>query len=389
MIRTEPTKLGFTILELLVTITLIVILVSAMVIGMNAARTAAQTAETTSRLMAMKQATVWFKEEIGYLPPVLDDQRNLKSVDGIGQPLRFPVLPLPADQEQYRSEVQGWYSITSPADYLLGYGDVEADGFGRLPQAHTYYSFTIEQMPRLGITHPGVDGVWRGTDIQFANNVTGYGLLTDRKPRGDLTVSPPMSSFPITGKVFGPYLDVNNDQMLGRLVVDSLTGIADVDPVSGRVKVYYPGEPGYDVSQPMVIVDSWGTPIRYYRTIYPNYEIFQNEDPNVQNGIARRYPPSNEYGRPTLSDYLVLRPFDFPPDKVIDGFLPDYRDGNTLTGDTSTSIELQTGQFAYFSSGPDQKSNDLIRADVQGLTGNIGTGATDESNKDNMVEVGP
>jgi type II secretory pathway pseudopilin PulG len=389
MIRTEPTKLGFTILELLVTITLIVILVSALMIGMNSARTAAQVAETTSRLMAMKQATVWFKEEIGYLPPVLDYQRNLKSVDGIGQPLRFPVLPLPAEQEQYRSEVQEWYSITSPADYLLGYGDVEADGFGRLPQAHPYYSYTTNQMPRLGITHPGVDGVWRGTDIQFAHSVTGYGLFTDRMPRGYLSSMPPLLNFPVTGKVFGPYLDVNNDQMLGRLVVDSLTGIADVDPVSGRVKVYYPGEPGYDVSQPMVIVDSWGTPIRYYRPVYPNYEIIIGEDPNVQNGISRRYPPSNDYGRPTLSDYLVLRPFDFPPDKVIDGFLPDFRDGNMSTGDTSTSIELQTGQFAYFSSGPDQKSNDRIRADVLGLVDNDGDDATDESNKDNMVEVGP
>ncbi|MBC8200572.1 MAG: type II secretion system protein [Planctomycetes bacterium] len=389
MIRTSTTQLGFTILELLVTITLIVILVSAMVIGMNSARTAAQIAETSSRLMAMKQATVWFKEEIGYLPPVLDDQRNLKSVDAIGQPLRYPVLPVPDDQEQYRSEVQEWYSITSPADYLLGYGDVEADGFGRLPQAHAYYSYTTDQMPRLGITHPGVDGVWRGTDIHIATGVTGYGLFTDRKPRGDLPIDPLLSEFPVTSKVYGPYLDVNNDQMLGRLVVDSSTGETTVDPVTGKVKVYYPGEPDYDVSQPMVIVDSWGTPIRYYRPVYPNFEIIIGEDPNLQNGIAKRYPPSNDYGSPTLSDYLVLRPFDFPPDKVVDGFLSDFRDGNTSTGDTSTSIALQTGQFAYFSSGPDQKLNQRIRADVTGLAGNVGDDATDESNKDNMVEVGP
>ena len=389
MIYAVPTRIGFTILELLVTISLIVILVSAMVVGMNSARTAAHIAETTSRLMALKQATVWFKEEIGYLPPVLDHQRNLKSVDPIGQPLRFPVLPTEDDREQYRGEVQGWYSITSPADYLLGYGDVETDGFGRLPSDHYYYNETIEQIPRLGIIHPGVDGVWRGTDIQIAPNATGYGLLTDRKPRGYLSVDPPLAKFPTTGKVYGPYLDVNNDQMLGRLVVDAQTGQAEIDPVSGRIKVYYPGEPGYDLSQPMVIVDSWGTPIRYYRPIYPNYKIDISEDPKIQNGIPRQYPPSNLYGRPSLSDYFLLRPFDFPEDKVIDGLLPDFSRGSVATGDTSTSIELQTGQFAYFSSGPDQKSNGDMRADVIGIAGNEGIGATDETNKDNMVEVGP
>jgi len=384
-----PTRIGFTILELLVTITLIVIIVSAMVVGMNSARTAAFIAETTSRLMTLKQATVWFKEEIGYLPPVLDHQRNLKSVEAIGQPLRFPVLPTDDDREQYRQEVQGWYSITSPADYLLGYGDVESDGFGRLPSDHYFYNETIEQMPRLGIIHPGVDGVWRGTDIQVAPLVTGYGLLTDRKPRGYLSVDPPLSTFPTTGKVYGPYLDVNNDQMLGRLVVNEQTGEADVDPVSGRIKVYYPGEPGYDLDQPMVIVDSWGTPIRYYRPIYPNYKKDIVDDPKIQNGIARQYPPNNAYGRPSLSDYFILRPFDFPEDKVIDGLLPDFSQGNVAMGDTSTSIELQTGQFAYFSAGPDQQSNGAIRADVVGLAGNSGNGATDEANKDNMVEVGP
>ena len=123
MIPLNLTRFGFTILELLVTITLIVILVSAMVLGMNSARTAAQIAETTSRLMALKQATVWFKEEIGYLPPVLDDQRNLMSVGIAGGPLQFPPLSTSGNEENYRSQIQGWYSITSPADFFLGYGN--------------------------------------------------------------------------------------------------------------------------------------------------------------------------------------------------------------------------------------------------------------------------
>ena len=91
-----------------------------------------------------------------------------------------------------------------------------------------------------------------------------------------------------------------------------------------------------------------------------------------------------------LSDFFVLRPFDFNPDRVIDGTLPDFRNGVDVdTGDTSTTIELQAGQFAYFSTGPDSRSNDYIRADVLGIEGNTGNDATDEVNADNIVEIGP
>ena len=62
---------------------------------------------------------------------------------------------------------------------------------------------------------------------------------------------------------------------------------------------------------------------------------------------------------------------------------------NDTSGDRSTTVELQAGQFAYFSPGPDQKSNDLIRADMLGLPGNNGINATQEVNEDNIVEIGP
>ena len=377
MIPLNITRFGFTILELLVTITLIVILVSAMVLGMNSARTAAQIAETTSRLMALKQATVWFKEEIGYLPPVLDDQRNLMSVGIAGDPLQFPPLATSGNEENYRSQIQGWYSITSPADFFLGYGNQNDDGFGRVGVDSAHPSWG--EMPRMGIRHPGIDGVWRGTDIHLyidpLATPSGNGLRVDRRTQA-------------SGKIFGPYLDVNNDQMLGRILLNQQTGEAELDPVTNTIKVYYPGEPGYDIDQPMVVVDSWGTPFRYYRPLYPFVEPNIDGDLRMQIGVSKSYPPSNSYIMPTLSDHIVLRPFDFPSDKVIDGFFPDFRDGNVVTGDTSTSIELQTGQFAYVSSGPDKKTNDWIRADVAGLPGQMNL-ETDEFNKDNMVEVGP
>ena len=74
--KCRATKLGFTLIELLITISLIVVLVSILTVAFGAARTAAQVAETQSRMSALKQATVRFKEDVGYYPAVLDTNRN-------------------------------------------------------------------------------------------------------------------------------------------------------------------------------------------------------------------------------------------------------------------------------------------------------------------------
>lgn len=318
-------------------------------------------ADTTSRLTSLKMATIRFRDDIGYLPAVLDMNRHLSTFP------EFPTLNAGSPQTQYRYTNQAWYSITSPAEFLLGYGNRIEDGYGRVPGSlQPDPDFT--EVPRFGIRHPSMDGVWRATDI-FA--VTGLGLLSDRQPSD-------------RGKLYGPYLNTTDDQMYGRIAFDGVD--PKVDPITGQIKVFYPGDPDYDINQPMVIVDSWGAPIRFYRTIYPS-----PTDPDApETGISRVFPQSTVYDRPKLSDFFVLRPFNFKPENVIDGTLPDFRNGvDVQGGDTSTSFELQTGEFAYFSSGPDLQSNDYIRADVLGIDGNTGDAATDEVNEDNIVEIGP
>jgi prepilin-type N-terminal cleavage/methylation domain-containing protein len=381
---------GFTIVELLVTISIIVVLVSTLTLALASARTSAQVAETRSRLTSLKNATILFKEDVGYLPAVLDSQRSLSisQIKNISKYFQEPEPETGTPTDTYRYVVQEWYSITSPAEFFIGYGNRDQDGYGRvvgsLPDNDEYPDY--KELPRVGIRHPSIDGVWRATDaLELPARI---GLLSDRVPstRGDL---------------IGPYLEVENDQMYGRLIFDGPEGITGdplVDPVTGQVKVFYPGDPEMEpftiVEQqafPMVIVDTWGSPIRYYRPLYP----VANTDPlNLLplTGIASSYRQSNnsDYARPTLSDYFVLRPFDFQPDKVIDGSRSDYMNGlNDTSGDRSTTFELQVGQFAYFSAGPDQKSNDLIRADMLGLPGNNGINATQEVNEDNIVEIGP
>jgi hypothetical protein len=342
-------------------------------LALSSARTSAQVAETTSRLTALKQATILFKEDIGYLPAVLNAQRGLAE---------FPVFPGPdtgSPQSMYRFQAQQWYSITSPAEFFIGYGNRDQDGYGILPD-------TVpgdpdfpdsEEIPRFGIRHPSLDGVWRATDI-YAFPGNGDGSLESRLPA-------------FKGKLFGPYLEIENDQMLGRIKLDDNNPL--IDPVTGQIKIFYPGDPDYPVddldelrAMPIVIVDTWGGPIRYYRAVYPG----PADTTLPETGISRFYPQSSSYNRPTLSDYFVLRPSEFDPNHVIDGTLADFMDGqNVISGDTSTTFELQTGQFAYFSAGPDNKANNFIRADAMGLAGNDGRDATDEVNADNLVEVGP
>ncbi|MAI66648.1 MAG: hypothetical protein CMJ26_02075 [Phycisphaerae bacterium] len=371
--RRGTSRFGFTIIELLITISIIVVLVSTLVLALTSARTAAQVAETQSRLTALKNATVRFKEEVGYLPAVLDTGRNLAS---------FPIFPSDdsgSPQQMYRYQAQDWYSITSPAEFFVGYGNRDQDGYGRTTDPSldpNQFPNSYEEMPRFGIRHPSMDGVWRATDVWAS---TGQGLLTDRVPS-------------TRGSLIGPYLEIENDQMYGRIIPDS-SGNPTVDPITGETKVFYPGDPELEAFTmderqvlPMVVVDTWGSPIRYYRPLYP-----VGSDPNLPlTGISRVYPQSNSYLRPTLSDYIALRPWDFQPDKVIDGAIPDYINGiNDTTGDRSTTIELQAGQFAYFSPGPDKQVNDLIRADFFGLPGNQDENATQEVNEDNIVEIGP
>lgn len=353
---------AFTLIELLITISIIVLLVSILTIALTSARTAAKIAETQSRLTALSAATIRFKEDIGYYPPVLDNNRNLLN----------SIPPFP--DTSYRRNVQDWYSITSPAEFLIGYGDRNDDGYGRLPNS-VPGDDDFDEIPRFGIRHPSMDGVWRATDPLAGDGDADLWELEDRAPF-------------TRGKLYGPYLEVENEQMFGRLVFESDGTTPLIDPVTGQTKIFYPEDPGYDPSGPMVIVDSWGTPIRYYRLLYPLPQPLDQTRPHVS--IAKFYPPSNNYDRPTLSDYFVLRPSVFEQGKVVDATRPDFMDGLTVvTGDTSTTFELQSGQFSYFSAGPDQQSNRFIRADLLGLPDNDDEDATDEANLDNLVEVGP
>jgi type II secretory pathway pseudopilin PulG len=322
--RTRPRRGAFTLVEMLIVIGVIIILLSLLIVGLNLAAKMAQKAHTQSLMTSMAQALVRFKDDIGYYPPVLNADRAMREIP-------VPGLNL------YRTRVQEWYSFTSPAEYLIGYDEGRYDGYGEGPNSPA----SAGEMPPTGIRHPGPDGVW-GAGRPDA-------ILQDRDP------VPPASGG--TAQVYGPYLELDNERLLGSRL--------EVQP--GQYELRFPGEPGYDEDAPKVIADYWGEPVYYFRRVHLVGALTQSYRPVVAPGE----PPAPV---PTLSDVFCLRPYEILPGGAANGDLADESD------DTTTTVRLESAEFALFSKGPDRVFDAQSRRDPE---------KADEPNRDNIVEVGP
>jgi prepilin-type N-terminal cleavage/methylation domain-containing protein len=385
---------AFTVIELLVVMAVVGVLLSLLVVSISAATRSGQSANTRSLMAAIKQGLVRFRADIGYLPPVLgvDSLDNLTPADlapanhvlrklfdprgegtpgsppiwGYNQPLDdcYPDQPGPSGEFQpngsYAVNIQNWYSYTSLAEYLVGYGNHGQDGYGANP-ANLTDIWTAERPP-LGIRHPDADGVWGGTIYHAAN-----GSLADRmRYPGGGGATPSNADI---GPVYGPYIDLKDDRLLAS---------ADVD-VNGKLVLAFPGEGAYRDDLPKVLVDYWGNPIRYYRRLYA---------PGALSSEYRPSPPASPSGQPvkppTLADVYLLRPFKISPGSAIDG-IPDHLPP-PVGPDPSTTATLRSAEFALFSAGLDKSLNDQVRYDAVDTNGD---GRPDYFNEDNIVETGP
>jgi len=281
----ERARRGITLIEVLVVVGIIGLLITLVIVGLAAASSRAASARTIALMTAMNQGFSQFEQDHGRLPQVLDANRDL--------------APLPGNFAQ----LQDWFSVTTPAEYLLGYGGAAQDGaYG------------------LGLRDPGTDALWSATALN--------GLLADRTPNTN-------------GRVYGPYLQLTDERLVGNLDVNT-----------GRVLL--PTDSGYDVLQqqgaPKVIVDYWGEPIRFYMR-HPNRQIGD------------------------LGDVVLLRPYNIDAGADVVG-AADAR------GDTGTTTALKAATIALFSPGPDRTGNALYRYDDPADTN------TDGVNADNLVEIG-
>ena len=362
----RPTRLasrpgrGFSIVELLVVIGIIVALLGILVVALNVATRRAQGAKTQFLLTTIVQGTAKFKTDMGYDPPMLARTATGYST---GEGLLRDLIGPPAwnvgiDGEPNSQSVgnwQQWYSITSLPEYLLGYADRGVDGYGvagSLSSAGTGPG--SRESPPLGFRSPGEDGAW-GALFNPRGGQQGNGRFASRNPFGGSNASEYASASSrnakiLEGKVFGPYIDLKDTSILG--------GIKGLDS-NGAPIIVASDDPNFD-TLPKVFVDYWGTPIRYYRRAYATGDL-KGPDPVTLLGANAR--------RRDLGDIFCLRPFEFRQGEDVAGAV----DGN---GDAGTLPRLKSAAVAIFSVGPDKRVDESARRDAGGF------------NQDNLLEVG-
>jgi type II secretory pathway pseudopilin PulG len=332
---------GFTIIELLVVVAIIIVLVGLLVVAVNAASRTAQKTSTASLMNAVSKGLERFKNDIGYYPPVLHALgAPVAPADNLRGLLNGPAQ----GSGTYQVDIQNWYSLTSLADYTIGWDIGENDGYGYASQQET---------PATGIRHPDTDGVWTATITTPAD--------------GSLAARSPM----FTGKKYGPYIELDDPNLLASTdgTFDSL----------GNLRTFFPGDPMYNPAGPMVLCDYWGVPIRYYRRPHPPGALGQSYRSGTD--IDGDGDVDGDDVVPTLSDVYLLRPWTIRPGTESVNRFGDMNPD--IPGGAKTSTRnLDTAEFALWSAGPDRSHNQNITVDAV-------TGADDEFNKDNIVEVGP
>ncbi len=346
-------------MEVLIVIAVIILLLSILIVAVNAATRTAQSANTLTLMNSMKQALVRFKADIGYYPPGLGEMASPPDL------LRAWFEPPDPASAGYANDIQDWWSSAAMAEYLLGYGNHEQDGYGVVPGNEPIRDWD-QETPPTGFRHPGRDGVWGAT-----LNGSMTGTLDDRMLQGvgpgAIHGSEPAPFGIDQGKVYWPYLELKDERL-----------IAGVMYPGGTLQTYFPGDavPGGLSFEdlPKAIVDYWGQPIRYYRQTYPVGAI--------KHGYRAKTYVTTTYGDqvplPTLSDVFVLRPYLTKVGASVNGLPDEQFDIPGLpSGDPTTSRALISAEFALFSAGPDRALTSNERVD------------DNEFNKDNIVELGP
>jgi hypothetical protein len=315
---------------------------------------------------------VQFNTDHGYYPPVLGRAPNaplnppqslFRDVRRIGD---MPGTTIVAKQQE-------WYSYTTLAEYLLGFGTRDQDGYGRMVAGSPGGAPEVgdREFPPLGIRSPGRDGCWGAIESphpQFtAANFSGRFVARNPSflptwPGGSPQPNVPLPGDPtwdrvttLDGRVYGPYIDTIDERLIGAIAgVDQNTG----KPIIVTLDTYQPqpNGPSFD-ALPKTILDYWGEPITYTRAPY------------LDNDLRSAFPPvQNATAPPTLGDVFVLRPWDVDERQLSSG-------AADASGDNTSTAQLRSAAFALVSSGRDRKIDRTVRRD------------TNELNKDNIIEV--
>jgi type II secretory pathway pseudopilin PulG len=208
---------AFTLIELLVAIGIIFLLMGLLLAGLRLARGSARASTDRATLTSLKNAITQFKQTLGFVPPLVRDNRPSGPVlPGIGGPLSGP-----SRTAGTRPVV---FVISDPAQlkFLCGYDTGGAKiAYGQPDWRFSEYSIAYYVIGALPKTVDGVDGPG------------------SRAPRRD-------GSFETAGKTIQPYFDTSKNAKL----------VYTENEDEGRI----------------VLRDSYNTPYRYYRWTHGHYD---------------------------------------------------------------------------------------------------------------------
>ncbi len=339
--RSRSRSSAFTLTELLVVVAIIVMLLGTLFVAISAASKRAQVAKTQFLMNTIATGLAQFQTDFGYMPPVLGVRDNGSPVSGFAR----DVVPFTGVAAQ-----QNFYSYTTLADFLIGYGHRGEDGFGIVRGGPA--GAGDKEAPPFGIRSPGSDGCWGAIDAPQPGFVNFPGYYRARNPAR--LASPPgvgntaWNTQAVEGRVYGPYIDQIDERLLG-----GLTGF----DASGRPTIVTndQGLANFD-ELPKCILDYWGEPIAYYRAPYAGTDL-RSSVPSAQGGFL------------TLGDIYCLREWEIDPSEQSVG----AADANA---DTSASASMKGAAFALLSRGGDRAINRTVRRDAS------------EFNKDNVIQSG-
>ncbi len=352
-----PARRGFTLVETLVGLTVLVLILSIVIVSVSRARKSAKAQVQAQSLSSLKTAVSTFVQNFGFPPPLCKDMakypvgpKDTEIYSGNGATVEFklrvydptdpkdveflrrkdPIVPPPQwkgtssnkDTDKYYDLR---FSTASLPFYLVGVAEKE---IMRNTGGGTGNRTPVDGVPGPGFLRPRADGSFEVPESAKAGGLSSGG----GKPKISTR----------TGDVFGPFIDTDK----------------------GQLKMVRSGE-RYE------LMDDKGVPYRYYRW----------EKGNATTGAITKF---SELNLPWLL-VQTLTPEAYRSFDVDDAKRKEPECANRLIG-------LNSATYALMSAGPNGLFGDEPIAEIQAKLPGVG-GLDDEAARrraydDNLVEVG-
>ena len=256
MSRPSPTAArAFTLIELMVVIAIILVVIGIASSAYIGVKRKSFNVATEATMTAMANGIDMFKADMGYIPPLMLDapEVNYDTDD-------WCTVVTSREDAANKLREERYHSITSLSVYLVGIGELSPNPTATDVDRHDGHGGP-------GFRDPGIDRAWGGARERSLERHT----VTNR------------------GRVFGPYLEVGDSDIVRK------SEASDYPEDSNLTGSY---------ERMSVILDAWGTPIRYYR-FWPTTDADTGDASLIDAPAELVDPEALIEGLPTPDDFRV------------------------------------------------------------------------------------